>query len=98
MVTIGEVRRVWLTGHEFIRQFAQPAARQHALRVGFQGDESLQLPCRYRPLFATRRPQQPECAILRLKMPDLFPRPLAQLEEYMLLDDRPGYRMTFLVK
>jgi len=31
-------------------------------------------------------------------MPDLFPRPLAQLEEYMLLDDRPGYRMTFLVK
>lgn len=31
-------------------------------------------------------------------MPDVFPLPLSPFEEYMLLDDRPGYRMTFLVE
>ncbi len=31
-------------------------------------------------------------------MSNLFPLPLAPFEEYMLLDDRPGYRMTFLVE
>lgn len=30
-------------------------------------------------------------------MSDVFPLPLAPFEEYMLADDRPGYRMTFLV-
>lgn len=31
-------------------------------------------------------------------MSDVFPLPLSPFEEYMLLDDRPGYRMTFLVE
>ncbi|MBC7819159.1 MAG: hypothetical protein IAG10_19895 [Planctomycetaceae bacterium] len=31
-------------------------------------------------------------------MSDLFPLPLAPFEEYLLLDDRAGYRMTFLVE
>lgn len=31
-------------------------------------------------------------------MSDVFPLPLAPFEEYMLQDDRPGYRMTFLVE
>lgn len=31
-------------------------------------------------------------------MSDVFPLPLTPFEEYLLLDDRPGYRMTFLVE
>ena len=31
-------------------------------------------------------------------MSDVFPLPLAPFEEYLLVDDRPGYRMTFLVE
>lgn len=31
-------------------------------------------------------------------MSDVFPLPLAAFEEYLLLDDRPGYRMTYLVE
>lgn len=31
-------------------------------------------------------------------MSDVFPLPLAPFEEYMLVDDRLGYRMTFLVE
>ncbi len=31
-------------------------------------------------------------------MSNVFPLPLAPIEEYLLLDDRPGYRMTYLVE
>lgn len=30
-------------------------------------------------------------------MSSVLPLPLVPFEEYLLLDDRPGYRMTFLV-
>ena len=31
-------------------------------------------------------------------MSSVLPLPLAPIEEYLLLDDRPGHRMTFLVE
>ena len=31
-------------------------------------------------------------------MADVLPLPMAPVEEYLFLDDRPGYRMTFLVE